>query len=382
MSDSGGPSLEFKIIRTIEEFTDLEEDWQTLFSEVGRGPQLFQNFNWIWHWVHQCLDKRDDLIILTGRNSGELVLIAPLVCERERGIKMIKWIGEPVSQYGDILIKEDGNNLQWLKEGFNFLCDEIRPDLFYLRKIRFDSSVTPLLENYGATIIEEATAPYIETLGAKTFTEFNKRYSQRNRKSKRRHRRKLQEKGKLEFHFYSEGPEAQRATLKAIELKRCWIKTMGLVSPSFNGNNLDKFFKKTSAINDHPAGLKVSELTLDGRTVAIEVGITMKNYYGAHLGAYDPEFYAHSPGSLQMQDTISALIDEGIEVIDLFAPCDQYKTEWTTQTVPVYDFAFPTSILGHIYEKCYLKRLRPLLKAGLLKLSPLKLKTSKFIKEE
>lgn len=189
----------FSIITTISEFNELQEEWNTLFETHASGTQLFQTYNWIWHWINQFENNPKDIKILTGYIDEKLVLLAPLVQEKKLGLKILKWVGEPVSQYGDILIAENPQNLQWLKAGFNYLNDTLKPDLFYLRKTRFDAAITPLLEMYNATILEETAAPYIEILGDKDFTEFNKRYSQRSRKAKRRHRRKLEEKGPLTF---------------------------------------------------------------------------------------------------------------------------------------------------------------------------------------
>lgn len=372
MPEGGDQKIEFDIIRTIEGFKALEPEWHTLFTNIGRGPHIFQSYNWIWHWTRHCLKPSQKLLILTARIDSELVVIAPLLMEKKAGIKIIKWVGEPVSQYGDILIKEHANALHWLKEGFNFLCDTVKPDLFYLRKTRFDSALTPLLENYEATILEEYAAPYIESLGATNFTEFNKRYSQRSRKSKRRHRRKLEEKGTLKFEIHTAGPEAKRAAAHAIRLKRDWLKAMNRVSPAFQSKAIDNFFTDICEKNGRPAGLVVSELTLDGRPVAIEIGIRQGNYYGAHLGAYDPAFRAHSPGSLQMQDTIAALIEDGVEVIDLFAPKDNYKSEWTDLSVPVYDFGYAITYRGAACQKLLLEIIRPLVKTILAKIADLK----------
>ncbi len=372
MSKPDNDTLSFNIIQTKQGFKDLEEEWNQLFEVSGRPSQLFQTYNWIWHWIDQFPAPPQNLVILTGHQNNELVLIAPLMLTKKVGIKTLQWIGEPVSQYGDIVIKNDGNNLKWLQQGLSFLTQSLKPDLFYLRKTRFDATITPLLENYGATILLESQAPYIEILGAKTFAEFNKRYSQRSRKSKRRHRRKLEDHGALSFDFFKEGPQAEQAAQHAIDLKRRWLKSIGLVSSAFQGPILDRFFQKASCSETHPTGLRVSQLCVDDRPAAIEIGIQNKGYYGAHLGAYDPDFIAHSPGSLQMQDTISALIDEGVEIIDLFAPGDPYKFEWTQQSVPVYDFSYPLSFKGHIYEKIYLKRARPWLKRCVTKLSDIK----------
>jgi len=372
MSVSGENTPEFNIAQSWDEFEALENKWNRLFEENGRGPQLFQSFNWVWHWINQYPSAPKNLIILTGHIDDELVIIAPLVIEKKFGIKIIKWLGEPVSQYGDILIKTDINNIQWLNKGLSYLKNKLKPDLFYMRKTRFDAAITPLLENFSATVLEETQAPYIEILGAKNFTDFNKRYSQRSRKSKRRHRRKLEEKGKITFSLNKEGNEAKKATMHALRLKREWLKAIGMISPAFNGPILDRFFTNVAITKDHATGLRVSQLCVDDRPAAIELGFQSKNYYGAHLGAYEADFIAHSPGSLQMQDTIASLINEGIQTIDLFAPGDPYKFEWTDQSVPVYDFSYPISMKGHLFEKIYLKRLRPALKSHAKSLSDLK----------
>lgn len=352
----------FSIIKTAKEFDGLKQEWNDLFEAHGTGSQLFQTYNWIWHWINQYELCPRNMVILTGKIDDELVLVAPLILENKFGLKLLKWIGEPVSQYGDILIKENAQNLHWLKAGFNYINETIKPDLFHLRKTRFDAAITPLLEMYNATILEETEAPYIEVRGDENFTEFNKRYSQRSRKAKRRHRRRLEELGPLTFNLFDEGGDANRAAKHAINLKREWLKATKTISPAFNGTLIDDFFDAATKENDHSANIKVSELCVDNHPAAIEIGILVKGHYGAHLGVFDPDYSDHSPGSLQMQDTIAALIEKGVKVIDLFAPGDKYKYEWTEQSVPVYDFAYSTSIKGRLYEEAYLKRTRPALK--------------------
>ncbi len=372
----------FSIIQTAKEFDQLKDNWNNLFEAHGTGTQLFQTYNWIWHWINQFEFSPRNMVILTGRIDDELVLVAPLILENKFGLKLLKWIGEPVSQYGDILIQENPQNLQWLKAGFNYLNETVKPDLFHLRKTRFDAAITPLLEMYNATILEETTAPYIEVRGDENFTEFNKRYSQRSRKAKRRHRRKLEEKGPLSFNIFDEGKEANRAANHAINLKRDWLKATKTISPAFSSSLIDKFFDAATKENNHSANIKVSELCVDNHPAAIEIGILVKDYYGAHLGVYDPSYIAHSPGSLQMQDTIAALIEKGVKTIDLFAPGDNYKYEWTEQSVPVYDFAYSTSVKGRLYEETYLKRARPALKNAVQSFSKIAKNPKSFLKRK
>lgn len=371
MSVPGEQSPDFEIINTKQQFEQLETEWNALFEAHGRGVQLFQTYNWIWHWINQFKTAPDNLLILTGRLDEELILVAPFVIEKRLGIKIIKWLGEPVSQYGDIILKDDINNLQWLKDGFNFLIQREKPDLFHLRKTRLDAAITPLAENYGATILEETAAPYIEMRGDKDFTEFSKRYSQRSRKAKRRHRRKLEEKGALTFSLFKESDEANRAAMHAIRLKRQWLKDTKTISPAFGTTIIDDFFDNATRVNNHSANIHVSELCVNNHPAALEIGVRAKDYYGAHLGVYDPQYIAHSPGSLQMQDTIAELIEQGVTTIDLFAPADSYKYEWTEQSVPVFDFAYSTSLKGQLYAQTWLQHIRPGLKNQAKKITTL-----------
>lgn len=367
----------FAIVSTLDDFDALKEDWTKLYENHGKDTQLFQTYNWNWHWLHQFKDNRPDIQILTGYIDDELVLVIPLILTRPLGIKILQWMGAPVSQYGDILIKNDANNLKWLQKAFTHLNNTIKPDLYYLRKTRFDAPITPMLESYGASVIEEMAAPYIELHGAENFNEFNKRYSQRSRKSKRRHRRKLEEQGEVQFNIFKESKEATRASLLAINLKRQWLKKLDIFSPAFQGHTIERFFESAASSETHPVNIRASELCVDDRPAAIEIGIVAKNRYGAHLGAYNEAFIQHSPGSLQMQDTIAALIDEGIVTIDLFAPGDSYKFEWTDQSTPVFDFAYPLTIKGNIYQYLYLQLLRP----GLKRASPYVKKAQKLLRK-
>ena len=124
----------FSIIKTAKEFDGLKQEWNELFEAHGTGTQLFQTYNWIWHWINQFDLAPRNMVILTGKIDDELVLVAPLILENKFGLKLLKWIGEPVSQYGDILIKENAQNLHWLKAGFNYINENHKTRFISLKK--------------------------------------------------------------------------------------------------------------------------------------------------------------------------------------------------------------------------------------------------------
>ncbi len=59
-----------------------------LFDRAGRGEQVFQSFNWNWHWCNHYLreGRGPQLAIVTGRRAGRLVMLWPLVKERVAGL--------------------------------------------------------------------------------------------------------------------------------------------------------------------------------------------------------------------------------------------------------------------------------------------------------
>ncbi len=108
---------------TRAEFDALEDEWNALFARAGQGTQLFQTFNWLWHWCNHFVDgcPGTRLSVVTARRHGRLVLVWPLVSERAGLLTRLSWMGEPVSQYGDVVMEDEAGGLDLLREAWIFL---------------------------------------------------------------------------------------------------------------------------------------------------------------------------------------------------------------------------------------------------------------------
>ena len=89
--DSAPEACAFALVSARADFNALETEWNDLFWRAGRGAQIFQTFNWNWHWCNHYLAASADapapsLAIVTGRRNGRLVMVWPLVSEREAGL--------------------------------------------------------------------------------------------------------------------------------------------------------------------------------------------------------------------------------------------------------------------------------------------------------
>ena len=47
-----GAACVFEIVSSREAFNALAGEWNELFSRAGRGPQVFQAFDWNRHWCN------------------------------------------------------------------------------------------------------------------------------------------------------------------------------------------------------------------------------------------------------------------------------------------------------------------------------------------
>ncbi len=356
--------LEFSVISNLEGMRALEEDWNKLFESDSLPHHHFLSFNWNWHWmIHYGTTQPDSEIKLVvgktgGAKKGLVVLIWPLLLTRRLGFTQLQWMGDPVSQYGDVLVKQTRFTELWLKQAYDFICKKLGADGLFLRKVRADSNIAAFLQTQGAAITLTEQAPYLDLTRFSSYEDYNKQVTKKLRKNRRRHRRRMEEIGEISYQFLNASPEAGRVATEAIEMKRYWLKQRGLVSRAYADERLEAFFAAAFASRNRPVSSRVTRWCVSGQPAAIELGLEHKGHYIAHIGVYHPKYERHSPGTLQMEDTLRDCIARGVKVFDLLAPADRYKMQWCNQTMPVYDFAVPTSVLGQLHMMLYIKMLR------------------------
>ena len=236
------PAIAHALIDTAEGMAALEGDWNQLFERSGICAQVFQQFNWCHHWATHFLTAkrgRCKLAIVTGRAQGRLVMVWPMVMTRRAGLRELSWLGEPVSQYGDVLAEAGPQRGAQLRAGWRFILQTLKPDLARLNKTRLDSAIAPLLSELGARITQTMSAPYLELNSAPSWAAFEKRYPAKAVKNRRRQYRRLEERGAVRFTCCREGPEASALAREAIIMKRAWLEAKGLVSPAIAPKNTE-----------------------------------------------------------------------------------------------------------------------------------------------
>ena len=361
-ADAGPCPYEF--VTTRAGFDALAPEWDALFDRAGRGTQLFQTFNWNWHWCNHYLsgDSRRSLAIVIGRQSGRMVMVWPLIAMRGGGLLQLSWMGEPVTQYGDVLVENSAASLAQLSGAWTRIVDRFKPDVVRLARVRDDAAIAPLLRELGAHVTAQQQAPYLDLSDAPDFDAYIERHSSHSRKKRRAAAKRLAKIAPV-FSRHVEGRETARLARAAVEMKRIQLKDRGLVSPAFANERIDGFFADAADGQCHSPGTLVYELKCDGEPAALDILFRCKDRVAAHILAYAAKFQKESVGVHLLEHAIGQAIADGYRTFDLLAPADEYKLRWADGMVPVTDWTLPVTGKGAAYTHIHLMRIRPMMKS-------------------
>ena len=354
-------SLSLEVVASISRFETLRAEWIRL--ERDTFP-VFQSHNFLGHWMSAfCRPSQADRWIpriVTVSERGRLVLALPLAIEPGQG-RTLRWMGEPVAQYGDAVGYDDLT----LEPAFDRAWTEITSwgdiDAIELTNVREDALIRPMLDQVIPTAGDDRLAPYVDLAGLADFDAFQETQKSKYKRNRRRDRRRLAEEGALGFTVAREGGEAAELADQALTFKRAWLDRQGLTSRAFSDQRALGLLRRLSAEQDRPVGLVASALTIDGAPVAIELGFSRNRDYLAFLGSFCPDRAHLGPGNVQMEDTVSWCIERGHAVYDLLPPQDDYKGRWTGTSVGVRDYALARTRRGRAM-RLYAGLLRPALK--------------------
>ena len=359
------PILALDVVTTFTGLEALEDDWNALFAASARSGQVFQSFNWCWHWCRHYLGESrrgPSLAVVTGRFDGRLVLIMPLVSERAHGVTTLSWLGEPVSQYGDIVVAPEAAGLDGLEAAWRLAVARTRADVANLRRVRADAAVAPLLDRLDAAVTAVEEAPFLALSGDTSFAGWETRRQPKARKNRRRQARRLADTGEIAFASHSGTPEAGRLAGEAVRLKRATLGAKGAFSLALADERFEAFFAEAAASTSRPAGVTVLALTSDGAPAALKILVETGDTACLHVAVFEPRFEKCGAGGLLLEHVVERTIAARRATFDLLPPRHDYKMEFADGIVVVADHALAVSTTGWLYTNGFL-RVRRRLKA-------------------
>jgi CelD/BcsL family acetyltransferase involved in cellulose biosynthesis len=137
-------AVSIEIVDDCARFEALEPEWNRLHRKAGRRHRLaFQSHAWLSKWCAAfAVDQPDAstrLAIAVVRQGDTICLICPFAVHRRYGVSRLIWMGQPASQYGDVLLDPERASSIEIAIAFNRVLEHVAPDVADLRRVRDDA---------------------------------------------------------------------------------------------------------------------------------------------------------------------------------------------------------------------------------------------------
>ena len=361
--------IDFAVLKDPAEFSDLKNEWDRLHASNAPHRLAFQSHTWLQSWIETVLSSEpgacERLAVTTARVNGELKVICPFALRRSAGLSHLTWLGEPASQYGDIITEGTERCAPLSAAAVNFAIEQFQPDLVHLRKVRQDAAIQAWLATQRTTPTNTDTAAYLDLRDATSFDDYSSRYPAKARKNRRRQRRRLEECGPVTTTILPLGKCASDAIRSGIAFKRHWLIARGQVASALHGSQLESCLCAIVERPDAMAEPFISTMHSGETLVSVQFGVISNRRLALHLIAYNPATEKYGAGALHIEDTIAHCINNELTELDFLAPAAAYKQAWADGSVPVTDHVVARTGKGQLYARAYLGIARPWIKTGL-----------------
>lgn len=364
-ADRSEHNLTIDIVNDFGTFQNLRSEWNALHQSNHTNQLAFQSYSWIHSWMASYAadpGKPSEVAIVTARTGGRLRLVCPFAIKQVLGLTCLSWLGEPASQYGDIVTDGTKASSALIESVLAFTIDRLQPDIVHLRKVRDDAAIRPWLEAQTATATAPDEAPYLDFRNTTSFDDYCAKYSAKARKNRRRLRRRLEEIDVVSTSVLQPGETARRAIRTGIAFKQAWLVERGHVSSGLRDAHMPDFLDDFVRRTDRHARPFVSIMHCGETPVSVQFGVIANRRLALHMIAYNPAMEKTGAGVLHIEDTIAYSIENGLSELDFLAPDAPYKRDWADAAMPVSDYVAAHTIQGRLFAQGYLCSARDLLK--------------------
>ena len=325
--------LRIEVVNTLDGIEALASDWSAL---EARTPEAtgFQSFAWCYGWLKTTLatGKYCTPRVVAVYENARLVMLWPIQTTKFPFVTVARWIGEPITQYGDLLAEEGHGRFRWRKAAEQVIFQWSDVDLFMFARLRADGV---FVRSGGASGNEAKShlAPFVDlqsSLGPA-----------HRHKSLERRARQLAKLGKVRFAEITEPDQREEMTRLAITMKLSWLRSRGLFSAALSDLTVVQFLADLA----RTGYLRIHCVWVDNRVAAIELGFGGA-IHRSLLGCFDVEFAEGSPGHVLTLRLIEHFRAAGAARLDLLWPAEGYKSNFATGSTPIVAQVIPMTLRG------------------------------------
>ena len=334
------------ILTDIRAFHDLRQEWNRLLDASGSwNPFLTWEWMSVW-WTH--LRETATLNIVTVREDGRLIAIAPLMLARRGLSQRLEFIGigEAGADYLDLIVRKghEASALSALSHHF----DEQQVSLHFDHLPPGPHVAALSLTGWNAIESSPDVCPFID-LSGHTWDSYLTSLGSSHRANFRRRLRALEPKA-LSFSPVVSEDERRRAT-DALFLFHDQRWTCG-GSTAFSSPALRAFHHDLTRAALESGWLRMYALSLDGKLAATMYGFARDDRFYFYQHGYDTAYSRYSLGLVLMGLTIRAAIAEGMREFDMLYGHEPYKMLWAASQRPLGRLMlFPPRLAGRLLQR-------------------------------
>lgn len=333
------PALcDLTIVEGSDAIAQVEADWHEIARNGGVATP-FQSFPVASATAATHVRRGEMPRIVVARRAGSPVIIFPtVVTSAWFGQPVVRFLGDPLIQYGDILARSDASPEEFAA-AWSAAVDPQIASLALFRRVRDDAKAAGFLAQKGSvSSIQESPLIHVGEPS---------RLSARDARELRRLRRRLAEQGALKVRFVT-GPEAREPLLEALKLKHAWLKTHGLSSKVIGDIDWEKALCSLCQPETGVGALVLAVLTVGGRVAAIEAAFVDDTSWYAFMGAFSFDFTRMGPGQILTAECIARISAAGFSIYDQLPPSQAYKRRQATGSITVRDYAITVTPGGRL----------------------------------
>jgi CelD/BcsL family acetyltransferase involved in cellulose biosynthesis len=328
-------------------FDALRSEWETL---VAGGPAdlPFVRHGWVSAWLDAFAPDAAPLVLVARAPSGEPLGMAPFLEGRSRGIvRLASPTNDHSCRFEWMLGRDPGSAVAAL---WGHLRDAVRWDLLELRDVARDGPTSALLEplaradRHPTGRWASVSSPRLRLGGIPA----EERTSARFRANLRRRARRLHDMGAVALRRAGSPGEADAALEEFLALEAAGWKGEGGTAIALDPS-LVCFYR--GIVRDAAARgtLAIRALTLDGRAIAVHLGIVHRAVYHLPKTAYDERLGSVSPGQLLQREVLAECEARGLQAFDFLGPDMPWKRDWAPVHAP-HDwlYVYRPSLAGRV----------------------------------
>ena len=340
-------------VEGVDGFAALAGEWDAVVA-CGPADQPFARHAWVGAWL-DAFAPGGHLTVLVARGpDGRAAGMAPLLEARRGGLVSLE---SPANDHSC--------RVEWALGGdpggavdalWAHLRDRMAWDVLVLRDVARDGPTSSLLaaaaERDGHLVgrWESLRSPYLALGGTGRPTRASSKFLA----NLRRRMRRLEERGAVSYRRVDGGEaevDAFLARFFALEAAG-WKGDRGTAIA--RDPRLRTFYRGVARAAAREGWLALRALELDGRPVAMHLGLLHRRVYALPKPAYDEALGACSPGQLLLREVLAECEARGLAELDFLGPDMPWKRDWAPAFRP-HDWL-------HVYRPGVAGRVRHALK--------------------